>query len=149
MAFGHGCAGAEAVSFDIVISVMNSGDGAPQAGEAMAAGSLPRRRVAQAARARRLAALMRMTVEMITFSNALYRALSSSFTALVSIRPEICSDAVTVKSSPATSERPRALNSFLIVASSASEPFTMASARPIASARAFMYFATNILEKAD
>jgi hypothetical protein len=63
---------------------------------------------------------MRITVEMMTFSNALYRAPSSSFTALVSIRPEICSDAVTVKSSPATSERPRALNSSLSVASSAS-----------------------------
>ena len=48
----------------------------------------------------------------------------------------ICSDAVTVKSSPATSERPRALNSSLRAVSSASAPFTMASARPIASARA-------------
>ena len=36
---------------------------------AMAAGSSPRRRFAQAASASRLAALMRITVEMIAFSN--------------------------------------------------------------------------------
>jgi hypothetical protein len=47
----------------------------------MAAGFAPPRGDGHAASASRFAALMRITVEMMTFSNALYRAPSSSLTA--------------------------------------------------------------------
>src|SRR5271170_2786093 len=102
----------------------------------MAAGFAPPRGDGQAASASRFAALMRIVVVFETVSNLRALAPRKARTAFVSRRQETASVAVTVKSSPATSERPRALNSSLSAASSASAPFTMASARPIASARA-------------
>src|SRR5277367_5553745 len=102
----------------------------------MAAGFAPPRGDGQAASASRLAALMRIVVVFETVSNLLALAPRKARTAFVSRRQETASVAVTVKSSPAASERPRALNSSLSLMSSASAPFTIASARPIASARA-------------
>src|SRR5450755_803347 len=77
---------------------------------------------------------MRMTVETTAISKRRYDSPRYSFTALVSSRPAICSVAVTVKVSPATSLSPRRLNSSLRDLHSASAPFTAASAWPSASA---------------
>ena len=89
---------------------------------------------------------MRMTVVMPAVSNLRQASPRKLFTAATSSRLETWSERVTVKCSPATARRPRALNSSLRAFTSASWALSARSALPIASASASFERLWNLLK---